>query len=48
MVAPIFVKSRVAAELCIESYFADTFPPPEQIFLESCAAIVGRFMEKNP
>jgi L-methionine (R)-S-oxide reductase len=48
MVAPIFVKSRVVAELCIESYFADTFPPPEQIFLESCASLVGRYMGKKP
>ncbi len=47
MVAPIFVKSRVVAELCIESYFVDTFPPPEQKFLESCAALVGRYMETN-
>jgi L-methionine (R)-S-oxide reductase len=47
MVAPIFVKNSVVAELCIESYFADTFPPPEQKFLESCAALVGRYMGKN-
>jgi len=47
---PIFVKKsevkkRVVAELCIESYFADTFNPPEQKFIESCAALVGRYME---
>ena len=47
MVAPIFVKKRVVAELCIESYFADTFTPPEQKFIESCAALVGRCMEKE-
>lgn len=47
MVAPIFAKRRVAAEICIESYFADTFPPAEQQFLESCAAIVGRSLEKE-
>jgi L-methionine (R)-S-oxide reductase len=50
LVAPIFVeksatKKKVVAELCIESYFADTFPPPEQKFLESCAALVGRYMQ---
>ncbi|MGO8985240.1 MAG: GAF domain-containing protein [Terriglobales bacterium] len=47
MVAPIFVKNRVVAELCIESYFADTFNPPEQKFIESCAALVGQSMEKE-
>jgi L-methionine (R)-S-oxide reductase len=46
LVVPIFVKQRVAAELCIESYFADAFPPAEQKFLESCAALVGRHLEK--
>jgi len=39
------VKTRVVAELCIESYFADTFNPTEQKFIESCAALVGRRME---
>lgn len=47
MVVPIFVKTRVMAELCIESYFADTFTMPEQKFVESCAALVGRYMEKE-
>jgi putative methionine-R-sulfoxide reductase with GAF domain len=37
----------VVAELCIESYFADTFTAPEQKFIESCAALVGRYMEKE-
>jgi L-methionine (R)-S-oxide reductase len=47
IVVPIFVKKRVMAELCIESYFADTFSPPEQTFIESCAALVGKCMEKE-
>ena len=47
LVAPIFVKKRVMAELCIESYFADTFTLEEQRFAESCAAIVGQRMEKE-
>jgi GAF domain-containing protein len=52
IVVPIFlqksgVKKRVVAELCIESYFADTFNAPEQKFIESCAALVGRYMEKE-
>ena len=48
IVVPIFVKARVVAELCIESYFANAFPPQEQQFIESCAGVVGRFMEKGP
>jgi len=47
IVVPIFVKNRVAAEICIESYFADTFTRAEQTFIESCAALVGRQMEKE-
>ena len=47
IVVPIFVKKRVVAELCIESYFADTFTAPEQKFVESCAELVGRYMEKE-
>ena len=48
LVVPIFVNKRVAAEICIESYFAETFTGEEQRFAESCAALVGRFMEKIP
>ncbi len=52
IVVPIFVKKgaakkQVVAELCIESYFADTFDRPEQEFIESCAALVGRYMQKE-
>jgi len=47
IVVPILVKRRVEAELCIESYFANAFPPAEQQFIEACAAIVGRVMEKE-
>lgn len=47
IVVPIFAKKRVVAELCIESYFADTFNAQEQKFIESCAALVGRYMAKE-
>ena len=47
IVVPIFVKRRVTAELCIESYFVDAFGVPEQRFIESCAALVGRYIEKE-
>jgi len=45
LVTPILVKGDVVAELDVESYFADTFPVGDQQFIESCAAVVGRFME---
>ncbi len=47
IVVPIFLKNQVVAELDVESYFADTFTTPEQKFIESCAALVGRCMEKE-
>ena len=47
IVAPIFVKNRVAAEIDIESYFAQTFSKAEQEFVEACAALVGRYMENK-
>ena len=47
IVIPIFANKRLAAELDVESYFADTFNKVEQDFLESCAALVGRALEKQ-
>jgi GAF domain-containing protein len=47
IVVPIFVKGKLAAELDIESYFAGTFTKSEQDFVEACAAIVGRYIEKD-
>jgi len=47
IVVPIFLKSQVVAELDVESYFADAFTAPEQQFIESCAALVGRYMERE-
>jgi GAF domain-containing protein len=46
IVVPIFVNRKLAAELDVESYFADTFTASEQEFIESCAAIVGDFFTK--
>ena len=41
MVVPIFARKRVVAELCIESYFVDTFNPTEQKFIEDCRRMKG-------
>jgi len=47
IVVPITVKGRVMAELDVESYFADAFPPAEQKFLEACARLVERQMQRS-
>ena len=48
IVIPIFVRGKFAAEIDIQSYFADTFKDPkDRSFLESCAGVVGKFMEAH-
>ena len=47
IVVPIFVNKKLAAELDIESYFADTFTPPEQQFIESCAQVLATYLAKS-
>lgn len=46
MVVPIFVRGKFAAEIDVQSYFVDTFKDlSDRSFLESCAKVVGEFME---
>ena len=47
IIVPIFVRKKMVAEFCVESYFVGAFDVPEQTFIESCAALVGRYMEKE-
>src|SRR5271166_5280979 len=47
IVVPIFVKSKLVAELDIESYFSGTFSKVEKEFVEGCAALVGKFLGKR-
>ncbi|MGB8130908.1 MAG: GAF domain-containing protein [Candidatus Angelobacter sp.] len=47
MVVPILAKNELAAELDIESYFANTFTRAEQTFAEEVAQLVGKYMEKK-
>lgn len=42
IVVPIFVKSELAGELDVESYFPNTFTPGEKEFVEACADVVAR------
>ncbi len=46
IVVPIFVRGRLAAELDIESYFTNTFNDAEKNFVEGCAAVVQKYLEK--
>jgi L-methionine (R)-S-oxide reductase len=46
IVVPIFVDKKLAAELDIESYFADTFTKPEQEFTEACASVLATFLAR--
>jgi L-methionine (R)-S-oxide reductase len=47
IVVPIYVKKKLAAELDIESYFADTFPKSEQGFIEDCAKLLADYLSKE-
>jgi L-methionine (R)-S-oxide reductase len=47
IVVPIFVKSQLAAELDIESYFTGAFTPEEQEFVEACATVVAMYLGKK-
>jgi len=47
MVVPIFVNGKFAAEIDVQSYFTETFKDADQSFLQSCAKIVGKFMEDH-
>jgi L-methionine (R)-S-oxide reductase len=48
IVVPIFANKKLAGELDVESYFADTFTKTEQEFVEACGAIVADYMAKQP
>jgi L-methionine (R)-S-oxide reductase len=45
IVVPIFAHKKLAAELDIESYFADSFVKSEQEFVEACAKLVADYLE---
>jgi L-methionine (R)-S-oxide reductase len=47
IVVPIYVNKKLAAELDIESYFADTFTKPEQEFVEACANVIASYLGRG-
>ena len=46
IVVPIFASKKLAAELDVESYFADSFPKAEQEFVEACAGVVSEYLAR--
>jgi L-methionine (R)-S-oxide reductase len=47
IVVPISVRSKLAGELDIESYFPATFTKSEQDFVEACAAVAAAYLGKT-
>jgi GAF domain-containing protein len=47
IVVPIYVNKKLAAELDIESYFADTFTKSEQEFIEACANVIANYLRRE-
>jgi GAF domain-containing protein len=47
IVVPIYAKKQLAAELDIESYFADTFGKSERDFIEGCAKVIADYLGKE-
>src|ERR1700676_2915053 len=47
IVVPIFVNKKLAAELDIESYFADTFSKSEREFIEGCAKVMTDYLGRE-
>jgi L-methionine (R)-S-oxide reductase len=46
IVVPIYVNKKLAVELDIESYFADTFTKSEQEFVEACSKVTANYLAK--
>jgi L-methionine (R)-S-oxide reductase len=47
IVVPIFVKGEVAGELDIDSHFSAAFGAEDQKFVQYCADVVGKKLEKS-
>jgi L-methionine (R)-S-oxide reductase len=47
IVVPIYGKKKLAAELDINSYFAETFVRTERVFVEACANVIANYLAKQ-
>jgi len=48
IVVPVFSHGKVVGELDIDSHFLATFRPDDRKLCEHAAAILGKFLERNP
>jgi L-methionine (R)-S-oxide reductase len=48
IVLPIVVHGKVVGEIDINSFFESAFNDPMREFLERCATLVGRYLERQP
>jgi GAF domain-containing protein len=48
IVVPVVVQGKVVGELDIDSHFPAAFRAADQEFVEYCAALVGRMLERSP
>jgi GAF domain-containing protein len=48
IVAPVFVRGRVAGELDIDSHFPAAFKDKDRELVEYCASLVGQLLETFP
>ncbi len=46
IVVPIFANKKLAAELDVESYFADTFTSADQEFVQACANLLEQYLTR--
>jgi L-methionine (R)-S-oxide reductase len=47
IVVPIYAKKKLAGELDVESYFADTFNKSEREFIEGCAKVIAECLGRE-
>jgi L-methionine (R)-S-oxide reductase len=47
-VVPMFANKKMVGVLDVESYFIGTFTAQEKEFVEACAALVAKYLERNP
>ena len=48
IVVPIFARGKLAAEISVGSYFADTFAADaDRNFVEACGGVIGKYLEKQ-
>jgi len=48
IVAPVFVRGKVVGELDIDSHFPAAFGSTDRALVESCAALLGEYLENHP